>query len=332
MIRSRPVHASWALLLTTLVTFGGACDDGETSANDGGGGGDAVGSTGQGPQSSGSTSASPTTSETTTGTSTSTGSTPIEGTTRVFYDGFEDGTTDAWSFGACPVVGVAPDGQGPHAGAMMAQCNWNGFVDYDDPQSTLSLVLDHWDYEEEFLLRFAIRNDTDLDHADGAKWMRLGFGGPEEVDAGAFNQNWPDAGLWFYPLGPGAVPNYWGEAGIVGDNQWHQIAMYFKNDTNDTDGIIRAWVDGVLIYEVADGTCFRLGANEETTPCEANTHEPGASRTPFNVMSNWSSNPGWEHDAENHVLWDEIEIFSDAANGSPACAGSMAEGNVTVCN
>jgi hypothetical protein len=259
------------------------------------------------------------------------GGAPIAGLTRVFYDGFEDGTIGQWSGGTCPVVETAPDGAAPRAGARMLQCNWDGTVEWNDPAATLAVVLDSWEYGDAFLLRFSIRNDTDFDHTAGAKWMRLGFGGAEEIDLGAFNENWPSAGLWFHPLGPGAFPVYWGEAeqSVVGDNEWHSIEIYSLDDTDGRDGVLRAWVDDVLIYEIADGTCFRLDRDPE--PCEANTHDEGASRTPLNVMSNWSNNPGWEHDESNHVLWDEFEIFSDDKGGAPVCGGALETGDARAC-
>lgn len=256
---------------------------------------------------------------------------PLPGLTRVFYDGFEDGTLDRWSSGTCPVVMTAPDGDGPFAGSRMLECNWDGTVSWDDPRATLAIVLDTWAYSREFLLRFAIRNDTDFDHTAGAKWMRLGFGGEEEIDLGAFNEQWPHAGLWFHPVGPEAYPVYWGEAdaSVAGDNEWHTIEIFSRDDTNGEDGVLRAWVDDVLIYEIADGVCFRLDRDPE--PCSGNTHADGASRRPLDVMSNWSNNPGWEHDDRNHVLWDEFEIFSDAMTGDATCHGSLADGDARAC-
>src|SRR5688572_13125150 len=76
------------------------------------------------------------------------GGPPIAGLTRVFYDGFEDGTLDAWSGGTCPVVETAPDGGAPHTGTRMLQCNWDGTVEWNDPAATLAVVLESWDYTD----------------------------------------------------------------------------------------------------------------------------------------------------------------------------------------
>ena len=38
-------------------------------------------------------------------------------------------------------------------------------------------------------------------------------------------------------------------------------------------------------------------------------------------------NPGWEHDANNHVYWDDFEIYSDATNGTPV-TGNLSDASV----
>jgi hypothetical protein len=335
----RTAHrAPTVLLLSLVASLGSGCSDdaasdasssataasGASGGQGASGGGSAQGAAGGGGASTGGAPAS------------GGGGAPIAGISRVFSDGFEDGTTAKWSDGGspCPVVSVAPDGGGPAEGDRMLQCNWDGTVAWNDPAATLGLELASWPYDREFLLRFRIRNDQDLDHAPGAKWMRLGFGGPEEIDVGAFNESWPAAGLWFYPLGPGQFPVYWGNApeSTVGDNEWHRLAIFSKNDDSGNDGVLRVWVDGTLIYEIANGACFRKGNFPESEPCQADTHARGATRWPFSLMSNWSTSaPDWAHDADNHVLWDDIEIYSDATDGSPVCSGTLASGDAEAC-
>ena len=104
----------------------------------------------------------------------------------------------------------------------------------------------------------------------------------------------------------------WGkDCPAVGDHKWHRIEIYVKHDTDGQDGIIRHGVDGVKIHE-------RLGA----------TDNDGGKWYPWHIMSNWSSNPGWEHDANNHTYWDDIEIFSDTGKGE--VTGSMADATIRV--
>jgi hypothetical protein len=53
----------------------------------------------------------------------------------------------------------------------------------------------------------------------------------------------------------------------------------------------------------------------------------GGRREGLNLPSNWSSNPGWEHDAVNNVYFDDVEIYSDMGTGA---TGSMADASITV--
>lgn len=70
--------------------------------------------------------------------------------------------------------------------------------------------------------------------------------------------------------------------------------------------MFKAWVDDTLVYSVT-----------------------GDVATAFNLYlhSNWSCNPGWEHDANNHQLIDNVEIFTDTAGGT-ATTGTAANGDI----
>ncbi len=70
-------------------------------------------------------------------------------------------------------------------------------------------------------------------------------------------------------------------------------------------------------------TCANSGG--ESFPYYGNTHRTKAGWDNFYWPSNWASNPGCEHDAENHIYLDEVEIFSDMARGDLAL-GPMADG------
>ncbi len=74
--------------------------------------------------------------------------------TRVFTDGFEDGTTNKWSFPGtyCPatVVNTARDGGSPHTGSKMLEGNWDATVPWTnacpDPTIYTYAHLPSWDY------------------------------------------------------------------------------------------------------------------------------------------------------------------------------------------
>jgi hypothetical protein len=99
--------------------------------------------------------------------------------------------------------------------------------------------------------------------------------------------------------------------GVGGDHRWHKIEIYIRHNTiGQNDGVIRFWNDGVL----------RIDA--QNTRTRSSTGQKWAE---LSLMSNWSNNPGWEHDAINNVYWDDIEIYSDLGAGA---VGSMFDGTV----
>jgi hypothetical protein len=233
--------------------------------------------------------------------------------TRVFYDGFESGNTNLWDFAECPVVSAGLDGTSPYTGSNMIRCNWDGVAEWFDPNATLEMTLGAWPYTNEMFLRTWVREDADVDATIGSKLMRLGFMGPDTTYMGCQNEHGIDATMFMYwetataQLGE----TYWGGEDRCKTPVWHKWEIYIKHDSNNADGIVRVWWDGAQIWQAVN----------------TNTNTSGAHWYPLNVMSNWSSNPGWEHDANNHVYWDDVEIYSDATSGTLA-VGLMSDASI----
>ena len=247
--------------------------------------------------------------------------TEVGAATRVFYDGFEDGTTNKWDPSGptdrnrCASATSAVDGVvGAHAGIRMASCNWNGIVAWNDPNAYTTLSLNSWSYTNEMFIRFWIRLDQDMDNKDGAKLFRVGFGGDSDTfwQRDPVSLNGGTHEVW--TVGGNGIINAWSPHNFE-DRQWHKIEIYIKSDTGP-NGAITVWMDGVLTRS------YQYPYTGVTST--------GTSRWyPFNLMSNWSNNPGWEHDDKNHVYWDDFEIYSDSSAGSPAI-GSLSDATVQV--
>ena len=98
---------------------------------------------------------------------------------RVFYDNFESGNTNQWSADGtrsrCTVVGKGLDGGAPHSGSDQLECNWNGVAAWDDPAaySTLMLPQSSWKYGSEYLIRFWLRYNTDMNKINDDKMFQL---------------------------------------------------------------------------------------------------------------------------------------------------------------
>lgn len=227
---------------------------------------------------------------------------------RVFFDNFDAGAPTGWSTNKCPAVTRAVDGGAPRNGTHMMQCNWNGTLPWTDPNKLLDSSLDSWQYQREYFVRLWFRYDADVDHKGGSKQMRLGFGGADEVIFACQFENGNDATLW---IGPNNLPSFWGSAASrCGDRKWHKLEVYVKDNTTGSDGVLRVWVDGTMVREWRNpsGTL-------------------GGRRMGLNLPSNWSSNPGWEHDAVNHVYFDDVEIYSDIGTGA---SGNMTDASITM--
>lgn len=232
--------------------------------------------------------------------------------TRVFYDGFEDGTTNLWQQDGyhcrCIVVDTAADGvHGPYVGSKMARCNWDGTVPWYDSMRYESLYLDSINYTDEIFYRVKLRADYNLDRTSGSatKILRIFVTSPSYNDYITVIYDSPS----LYSSGVAGnvgLVTYWG--GAPGDStgtssNWHEVAYYF----NEANGIIKVWHDGVLIRN-------EIGLNFNNTRW-----------FPFYITSNWED----AHDAQNHVYFDEVEIFTDATTGNPT-SGSMFDGTIQV--
>jgi len=245
---------------------------------------------------------------------------PTEAASRVFFDGFESGTTSQWSFpgsyNRAVVVTTAYDGRSPRTGTSMLEGNWNGTVDWTDPRKNTYAALLNWDYNNEFLIRIWLRLDRDVDRKNGTKLLRLGNIGVNMFYIGAGLHEVPGLMVPYFEsvAGSSGPINYNG--GVIGDNNWHKIEIYVKHNTLGlTDGTLRIWADGVRVINAENIRSVSDGGNWK----------------PLNIMSNWSSNPGWEHDANNHAYWDDIEIFSDSNSGAVS-TGRMDDATVQVSN
>lgn len=225
----------------------------------------------------------------------------------VFSDGFEDGTANKWqqydNHDNCAVVERSVDGVAPHSGRYMLECNWNGAVPWTDSASYQSVELPTWPYQREFLVRAWVRFTRDVTRHAGSKIFRL-FPNSGKMDSFTIQPDMSaaDTPIQFsWILNHKQMPSFWGNAHTIGDGKWHRLEVYVaENRSGASDGTVRVWLDGALLQELV---------NEVTIA-------PGDHWSNLHLMSNWTSNPGWDHGANNHVDWDDIELFSDAATGA----------------
>lgn len=230
---------------------------------------------------------------------------------RVFYDGSEAGNTNLWVNGSdgrdsCVSVTSGVGGATPYAGSRMISCNWNGLVDGGVSNSYETLRLNNLNFTSEMFYRTMLRCGSDKDPADGAKFIRIG----------AFNAG-GDMTAPVFTADGGVIVSFWGQSGeldnateylsdICSSHTWHKFEMYIRE--HSSTGQVKVWIDDVLEYDHSGDTTQTTGIWD------------------FYMMSNWSSNPGWEHDANNHLYWDEFELFTDLGTGG---AGSLSAGTIT---
>jgi hypothetical protein len=169
-----------------------------------------------------------------------------------------------------------------------------------------------WPYTNEFLIRAWVRLDADVAHTFGSKLLRL-F--PDDkldsfiLDA-QMNQPGGPALITWELINGAQGPETWGAGTSLGDHQWHKIEIYM-NARSTATGSARVWLDGKLQLEVKNAV----------------TVAPGGTWGPLILTSNWSSNPGWEHGANNHLYWDDVEVYTDTGSGA---SGSMGDASVTA--
>ena len=240
---------------------------------------------------------------------------PSSAAGRVFFEDFE-----SYSVGTLPttqwqqdlphnlpqVVTSSLDGiAGPHSGTKMMRANWTS-SDYE------SAKLTSWSYNTEFLIRLWVRYDSDVDHVQGNKVFRLDNFATESFYFDGQMESPPKCvmfSFWEVVAGKTITGPPWENfnGGPLGDTQWHKIEIYVKhNQVGQTDGILRVWNDGQIVHDI---TNIQSVAN-------------GAKWFPMFLMSNWSN---FAHDNNNHVYWDDIEIFSDTGTGS---TGLMSDASI----
>lgn len=244
---------------------------------------------------------------------------PAGGASRTFFDDFESGNTLLWDQDfigntprpRCMVVTTAVDGvKGPFAGARMASCNApTGDSDWE------TLKIKPFVIGDEVFYRYRVRADLDHDdtfgsthkigrifhyHGDTNQYVDImSMFGPVESNQGMYNDLLVDG-----ERANGV--NYWGDA--MGDNTadpsgWHTVEYYCRRST----GLCRVWHDDIMVRNYTFGPIVGgLGNDAE-----------------FFLTSNW----GDAHDLNNHVYFDNVEIFTDLGTGA---VGSMADGTIAV--
>lgn len=251
-------------------------------------------------------------------------STGADAAGRVFYEDWSSGDTSKWpqsgTYDRAKVVTQSVDGQSPPFGAKyMAQANWSGLPDAGNSvYESLTQPASAIPYNEELFIRMWVRGASDIDPVDGAKWFRMGEYSKGNSFYWAVQMNYGSGatlGRFFSIIETvgGAGPNYvnYSETMGIGNGKWHKIEIYFL-ERADATGIHRVWVDGVLNFE-------RTGIVTKA----AN----GAKWGEFTFVSNWSRNPGWEHDGSNHTNWGPIEVYSDTGTGA---TGNMFDATISA--
>lgn len=233
---------------------------------------------------------------------------------RAFYDGFETYTTNAqvgspWvddgnGLGSCQVRTASFDGlAGAAVGSKFLSCNWDGSGSDDTGTGSTwqsDSLTGQWTYTSDLLFRFRLRVDTDKDCTGcdgGPKILRIGntintpcsFAGMHDGGGGLTGDFCNDSGGY-------VLPTLWG-GNSAGDNAWHEIAIYI-HVAGGSSGIVRYFIDHTEILTATGDTATDWGF------------------TKFYLASNWSGGTGCcLHDANNHIYWDEFEIFTDNATG-----------------
>lgn len=232
---------------------------------------------------------------------------PAGAASRVVHDTFEQYAAGATSSnGDCNVVSLSRDGvAGPYEGSKMAECNWDGIrkaANWADPLADLGMSYT-FDFNSEYLVRMHFRTDNDVDRQEGSKYGRLGDNGGSWS---CFHHSQDRLNMAWFSGNTQIGSTFWGNNGpFCTRDKWHTISYYIRLGSN---GVIRIFFDGANVTEF----------NGNVTK--------SANGSPLNIMSNWSINgPSWAHDANNHIYWDKIEIFSDQGTGAN---GSFADNSV----
>jgi hypothetical protein len=210
---------------------------------------------------------------------------------RVF---FEPGDRSSGAATECPPVLTSRDGVAHQFPGAALECGWDGTLDWTNSAKTRELELASMPMKSERLIRGWFRVDANVDATVGSKLMRLGYGSPSEIIIACQFENTPPTIL----VSVNAQPTYWG-GGPSCRAGWHQLEIY------QSPTLIRVWQDDVLLREWTGA--FNVGSM-------------------VTWMSQWSNNPGWSHDATNHVYWQRLEGYTDTGTGG---VGSMRDGTMT---
>jgi hypothetical protein len=200
----------------------------------------------------------------------------------VLRDGFEeDQWYTAWGLQAAPQNaqimrdGTSLSGDGHLRLAVAAGEHYGSSFGYDFADMGL-------DEPDEVYFRYAIRFGPTWT-PDGGGGKLPGFGGTYGVagwggEPSDGTNGWSARGLFLPPEEDGASGDtrvgfycyhadmtgqygdnwYWsggalGAQGVMSRGQWYQVEVYVRNNTpGENDGILRAWVDGVQVYEKTD--------------------------------------------------------------------------------
>lgn len=231
----------------------------------------------------------------------------------MFYDGAESGNTSLWlqdgARNKCTSITTAADGGAPKVGSRQLSCNASGRVIWSDPAAVELMFIDlpAW---SEILIRGWLRHDSDeyLASPDGSPRKLWRFD----------SDNLQVTDVWLFH----ALPSSVGSTGLAGGAQ---MSTYWGGE----NGFTTSWAK-VEVY--MSGTVFKEWINDVLVA--NNTINFGGTKPiRYYLMSNWSdcanhagtSNPCG---ANNHVYWDDIEVFTDTGTGS--AAGCLANGNCTA--
>jgi hypothetical protein len=235
--------------------------------------------------------------------------------TRLFYDGFEDGTLHKWNTApnaalTGPNIPPSVISLGSHSGTHCISINWDGTKAWNAPGVQTMMSLDSFAYTSTVFTRFWVKIDPDFDtppNGGGPKIFKWGNGNPKELYL--VPRMGDNVALSEFSNASIPMVSFWGNTqSRVGGNTWHKIEQYMETGNAAT---IKLWVDGVLV--------------NQWTALNTNV---GGTWFPLWWASNWTGATGCcDHDASNHLYVDDFEVFSDATSGE-ATTGNMADASI----
>ena len=241
----------------------------------------------------------------------------VGASSRVFYENFEDGNADEFTF------------VGSHSNITVLNPKGNGslhslLVDVSIT-SDRGVAYVGWseNYTREFFIRLYVRINNDSCEpgwgGGGAKIIRIldEQSSPWDYESTSSCQ---DTGSYGHTehhmvyLHGNNIVDKWASK-VLNCGQWHKFEYYHKDDTDGTDGEIKLWWDDVLIE----------GGGLPYTGDTIYDNDPDSRPNFLGLPSNCGSQPP----APNHIQYDDIEIYTDANTGEPAI-GSMENGTIEV--